>query len=795
MKQTTWVSGLLLIISCGFPRPADVGDDGGDGGDQPGSVECQITAIGPTIANTDELIAIEGTFVDPVMVNFPGSAPVAATVLGAHRAQVRVPASASAGDLTVTTCGSMFGPHGFRRATFTPELGRFEGRFDQAGSAQENVRLSTPRNNHTSTVIGSYLYVLGGDSGNGPLNSIERAKLNADGSLEPFATVPMVSLTTPRRAHTTTLLGNYLYVVGGFGGSSLNSIERAGFAPDGSLGPFATVTGVSLTTARQNHASVVIGNYLYILGGFGGGALNSVERSIINADGSLGSFAPAPSGTLTTARYGHTAAVLGSYLYVIGGAGSNGAALRDVERATINADGSLGPFASIPNATLTTARSAHTTAVVGNYLYVLGGVAGSNSLNSVERAPVGVDGLLGSFATVSSVTLTFARYGHTTAVIGNYLYVLGGVGSGSLDNLERAPLATNGLPGPFTTISSSLMAARFSHTMVVVGNYLYVLGGRTTASVLGSIERATVNSDSSLGSFTTVPTVTLSRSGHKAAVVGNKLYVLGGIGDDFRLTNSVECATINADGSLGPFAIVPGVALVTARVGASVATLGGYLYMIGGAAPSGRLNDVERATINADGSLGPFATVPGVTLTIGRQDHTSVVVGNYLYIFGGVVDSSGISVFSNGVERATIGPDGTPGAFAVVTGVNLTTGRASHSTVVVGNHLYILGGFSGTTSVNNVDRATIAADGSLGSFVSTPSALMTARNFHTTAVVGNDVYVFGGVADGALLNSVERATITTDASLGASVPVTGVAGATLGTARENHTAGVVGDQL
>jgi N-acetylneuraminic acid mutarotase len=745
----------------------------------------------PSIASTDESITIEGTFVDPVMVNFPGSAPVAATVLGSHRVRASVPASASAGDLTVTTCGSTVGPLAFRRATFTLGLGMFEARFDQAGSAQQDVRLVTPRNSHTSTVVGRYLYVLGGAGGNGALNTIEQARLNADGSLGPFATVP-VSLVTARKAHTTTVLGNYLYVVGGFGNGSLKSVERAAFGPDGSLGPFATVTDVSLTTARQGHTSAVVGTYLYILGGFGESPLNSVERAIINANGSLSPFTSVPTVTLAIARYGHTAAVIGSYLYVIGGAGSNGTSLQDVERATINPDGSLGPFASVSNATLTIARSSHTTAVVGNQLYVFGGVVGNSSLSSVERAPLGADGLLGSFATVSSVTLTTARYGHTTAVIGNYLYVLGGVGSGSLDNLERAPLNASGSLGLFATIpSSSLVAARNSHTMAVVGNYVYVLGGRTTAGALDSIERATVNADNSLGPFTTVPGVTLAaaRYGPTAAVVGNHLYVLGGI-DGSGFANSVEWATINADGSLGAFSIMPGATLVTARVANTTAVVGSYLYVLGGVSQNGRLNNLERATINADGSLGAFSTVPGVTLTNSRQDHTSVVIGNYLYILGGFVDDAGVTVTSNGVERAVIAADDSLGAFVSVSGVNLTTGRASHEIAVVGNYLYALGGFNEIGLLNSLERAAIAADGSLGSFMPTPSStLMTARDLHTIAVIGNDLYVLGGFANGASLNSVEQATITADGSLKA-LAVSGVAPRT---AREEHTTAVVGD--
>lgn len=54
--------------------------------------------------------------------------------------------------------------------------------------------------------------------------------------------------------------------------------------------------------------------------------------------------------------------------------------------------------------------------------------------------------------------------------------------------------------------------------------------------------------------------------------------------------------------------------------------------------------------INADGSLGPFAAVSGVTLTIGRSFSASAVVGNYLYVVGGQDNNAAM----NSVERATL---------------------------------------------------------------------------------------------------------------------------------------------
>src|SRR5690606_14307 len=140
---------------------------------------------------------------------------------------VVVPDAATAGDLSITTGGVTVGRVPFRRTTFPMGLQRFLPSYDQASGAQQPPTLAIARSNATSAVVKGYLYVLGGDSNGTPLSSIERAVINADGSLGTFSAVP-VALVTPRASHQTMLAGDYLYVLGGYGSSgSLASVERA----------------------------------------------------------------------------------------------------------------------------------------------------------------------------------------------------------------------------------------------------------------------------------------------------------------------------------------------------------------------------------------------------------------------------------------------------------------------------------------------------------------------------------------------------------------------------------------
>lgn len=120
--------------------------------------------------------------------------------------------------------------------------------------------------------------------------------------------------------------------------------------------------------------------------------------------------------------------------------GANGY-LGDVERAAIQANGALGPFVSLAGATRQTPRAAHAAAVVGDRVYVLGGVDDSGPLDSVESATMYGVVSLTAFAPIAGVSLAAPR-GHLTCMaIDNQLYSIGGADAGGgLSSMEQAPL-------------------------------------------------------------------------------------------------------------------------------------------------------------------------------------------------------------------------------------------------------------------------------------------------------------------------------------------------------------------
>ena len=94
MKRLAWWVVLFLAASCGGDHPQVPADGGAPPADALACPDCQVIAVEPSLARTGQTITLEGTFVEPVSVTFPGGVSQAATLLGAHRATVTVPAYA-----------------------------------------------------------------------------------------------------------------------------------------------------------------------------------------------------------------------------------------------------------------------------------------------------------------------------------------------------------------------------------------------------------------------------------------------------------------------------------------------------------------------------------------------------------------------------------------------------------------------------------------------------------------------------------------------------------------------------
>lgn len=293
----------------------------------------------------------------------------------------------------------------------------------------------------------------------------------------------------------------------------------------------------NMTTMRGGHSAIVVGNDLYVIGGGVGDMYSEmyagIERAVIQTDGTLSDWQRV--GALSSPRVSLASVMSGDYIYVLGGRNpfrnpsnpippSNNVNL--VERAKVNADGSLGEWQEM--ASLTQARSTLAAVATHEYIYAIGGESGSggSTNNIVERGKINPDQTLADWEVLTP--LPNGRKGHVALVNGNYLYVMGGYAGNDMRTVVRAAISADGTLGAWQTLTS-ITTERIEPMGVTDGKYIYLLGGHTTASVYqNSVERAKINPDGSLNAWEIAYPMHLPRWGGVGVLHDNRLYAIGG---------------------------------------------------------------------------------------------------------------------------------------------------------------------------------------------------------------------------------------------------------------------------
>jgi N-acetylneuraminic acid mutarotase len=732
-------SVLVRMTLDGAGAPADLAP--GDGGCVPVScgattvgmmdngcgqmVDCgppTIVALSPAVATSGDTIVINGRFGNPTAatVNFPGGVSGSASMVGPSRAIATVPAGATAGGLTLTVGGVTTNALSFRRTSFAIGLQTFRPAYDQGAYARVMPTLLAPRAGHTLATVNGFVFAIGGTGGAGPLDSIERVLINADSTLSGFVASSQ-KLTTPRAGHTSVVLGNRIYVIGGNG--PLDTIEMTTVDATGNLTGFAD-PGVKLGIPRAGATAAIVGNYVYVIGGVGQA---SIERAPIQPDGTLGPFVDA-GVSLLQARSAATCHVIGSNLYVLGGIGAGGVT-NTIELAAIGPDGTLGMFADA-GVSLVGARGRHVSELLGSRLYVMGGRGMSGQPVAVEQASV--SGTLGGFTVVPNVTMATAREDLASVVVGNQLHLVGGSTNAPVSTVDFAQINGSGVIGSFAASGSTLTRTRVEHTMAVIGNNLYVFSGRANSvpPAEQTIDRATIRPDGTLSNFTDTMKM-LSKNREKAAIIvsGGYVNILGGslsVGGD----DDYERAPINqTDGTLGDFQPVGG-SIGGGRKQLAVMTVGRSGFLIGGAQAT-TTSTLVRTDPNA---LLSFEA--GSALNPGKYNARSLTAGSSVYVLGG--DDVGIQVATFDPTSGKLSPFGPS--------VSANTVRGQPSVIVIGNKAYIFGGAGISTTENSYESAPIDAAGNLGTFTQVNGSLVGTAGIgdHTNIVIGNYLYLVGG---------------------------------------------------
>jgi hypothetical protein len=294
---------------------------------------------------------------------------------------------------------------------------------------------------------------------------------------------------------------------------------------------------------------------------------------------------------------------------------------------------------------------------------------------------------------------------------------------------------------------------------VVANNKIYLIGGVDGKAFLNTTIYAQINKDGSLGIWQQGPKLIEERGFVGAVYHDNWIYVVGGGNgpNGEHLLRSVEKARVLADGSLGPWAKES--AMNIPRRCSKVVVINNTIYSFGGFGGA-LLDSVERSEIKSDGSLSDWH-MEDRTMTMPRYVNGVKKWNSNTYVIGGHDQTKGIGI--KDVEWSMVLESGKREEWKPTS--SLQVGRYGLSTAIHHGVLYTLGGISGAEYLDSVEKSKINSSGELSSWqFSTP--LIQPRASFSTIVYKDWIYVLGGTNRDGYLTSVLYGTFNKNDDIG-----------------------------
>lgn len=590
-----------------------------------------------------------------------------------------------------------------------------------------------------------------------------------------------------------------------------NDVQLASLNADGSISDWTTLTGVTMAASNAGHGFVSWRNTLYVIGGCTAMSSGTCSTTVattyygrINSDGNVGpkeNENAQPTQGNGAGQVGRTAmgvVINNGYIYNIGGCSVVGCTTMsdNTGYAAINADGSLGTWTVDSTDTLngTTGMGAFGVATYNNRVYVVGGSDGTNYSRSVFRATFNSDGTLGTWTEQTSILPNAdgagGGYGHmfaltrsSSATAGN-LYFMGGCWSSTSGigctsgnyqtGTYKCSLAHSdgAVSGCTTTGQLQLGTGVGLMAGVYYASYIYLTGGATnSSSQTSTVYFATINSSGNVvradngattGGWDTTTSLQ-GRTRRRGAAVGvnGYVYVIGGHDGASDPTpdtlSDIQFAKIDqTTGELGSFTVSS--ETITDRWNHGAAAANGYIYVVGGCTtgdPPGSCSAMsgtnEKVQVYNNYSASPalYTSTGDSLFTTNRYAAASAVYNGYIYIAGGCTTTTDCTTATDNVQMATLNANGTVGNWSNTTDSTLPAARSHGQMEVVGGTLYFIGGqASGSTAgVADIFYGTPNGSGQVTTWADVSSSaneLPAGRTMHSSTVWNNRIYVTGG---------------------------------------------------
>lgn len=311
----------------------------------------------------------------------------------------------------------------------------------------------------------------------------------------------------------------------------------------------------------------------------------------------------------------------------------------------------------------------------------------------------------------------------------------------------------------WTDNTAAVMMANiwYGSALFATKNRVYMFGGEGNSGVTAAGQTAPINSDGSIGAWTTGIGLMTALSRSAAVTTKNKVYLIGGLLTSGSNTNAIYKATVNSDGTVSAFSLDT-VSLPVAVCMSRALYTGSRVYMIGGVISSLPTGGVWSAPVDSAGNIG-FWVAESNTLPHAVHSAGLCVTNNYVFLIGGSKLTGGSSVTTDVVQYAPINADGTIGAWATY---STPIPAAIHAACCVStkSRVFLFGGTNVVGDISGVVyTAPINADGTLGSWTSTTGPVNPVTNSHVVLTKGKVTLVAGLYAGGTLYTNPQSTTL------------------------------------
>lgn len=258
---------------------------------------------------------------------------------------------------------------------------------------------------------------------------------------------------------------------------------------------------------------------------------------------------------------------------------------------------------------------------------------------------------------------------------GNFLNTL--IVCGGYDRTECLRSVDQYIPETNTWQSLPPMReSRGRFKIAVLGDKVYAIGGSNGTTELDSVEML----DLAAGKWVKMPKLPLARSNMGVCTLEGLIYCIGGWNGQVGIK---QCEVFNPETAVWS----PIAPLNTGRYQAGVAAYNKLVYAIGGCDAWNCLNSIE--VYNPEENTWQ----PSKSIITARRGCGVAVFNNKLYVVGGSDGSHSLNsteIFDEQTQTWIVGP-------------SMTTPRANVEVAVVGDRLYAVGGFSGKTFLNTIE--------------------------------------------------------------------------------------------